>query len=246
MIRLALLALTIGLTILTSRSGVAEADCDSGATCNAAAKAALENGDREAALRAFLRQVDLATGERRTNGNDDALICDGFENLARLSIALGKPLRGNAWGQVARLKCMPNPDLQARAGDLRNMVAPDPIAGLYWSYAGYGQWSEMTLTDRGSGKFQVEWYVQRYGLVPSADAYGPAALWQFEGPGERIDGRFTVRYDGVGLDGEGTPCALDFEVQPFALVVATDLPTQCQNGGSSAYPRGTFWRVEAD
>src|SRR4051812_21550113 len=99
MIRLILLALTIAIAAISG--ALAETDCDSGRSCNIAAKAALKNGDLPGAQDAFRHQVDFATGEHNTKGGADLLICDGLKNLARLSLQLGKPLRGHAWADVA-------------------------------------------------------------------------------------------------------------------------------------------------
>jgi hypothetical protein len=191
------------------------------------------------------------------SGGSDALVCDGLENLAQLSLKLRKPLRAHAWADAAMARCAPDPDLKAivatLADELRKAPVADSIAGLYWDYAGYGQWNELTVTDRGSGHFGVQWAMKRYGLARSAETDGPASMWDFEAAGELKGGKLIVRYPRIGnLDSEGnpygeeTPCELDFGVQPFALVVETDLPEECTNGKWGPYPRGTFWHVEAE
>jgi len=217
----------------------------------------MEHGDLKTALSAYRLQTDFATGEHAMGTGNDVLVCDGFKNLADLSLELGKPLRSHAWADIDAAKCAPDPDLQAItatfAEKLRNTSAADSIAGLYWSYAGYGQWNEITVTDRGNGHFGVRWAMKRYGLVRSAETDGPASIWDFEASGELKGGKLIVRYAGLGsIDsngnpyGEGKPCELDLAVQPLALVVESDLPQECTNGEWGPYPRGTFWHVEAE
>jgi hypothetical protein len=250
------LAIALIMWCVGPERALAQANCGTAAECNAIAKTATQRGDLKTALDAYRLQTDFATGERVAGGGD-VLVCDGFKSLARLSLQLRKPLQGHAWAQVAEANCTPDPDLQAivatHAFKLQNVPTMNSIAGLYWDYAGYGQWNELTVTDRGNGHFGVQWDMKRYGLVRSAETDGPASSWAFEGTGELKGGKLIIKYPGIGsIDsagneyGEGKPCELDFAVQPFALVVETDLPPECTNGQWGPYPRGTFWRVEVE
>jgi hypothetical protein len=250
--RTAFLAFLLTLCSGGAETASAQVDCGSASECNAIAKTANERGDLPAALEAYKLQADFATGER-----NDALACDGLKSLARLSLQVGKPLRGQAWANVAEVNCPPDTGLQAIVttlkGKLRDAPRADSIAGLYWDYAGYGQWNELTVTDRGKGQFGVQWDMKRYGLIRSAEIDGPASMWDFEASGELKNGKLFLRYPGLGsLDhdgnpyGEGEPCELVLAVEPFGLVVETDLPEECTNGKWGPYPRGTSWRVEAE
>jgi hypothetical protein len=236
--RLVILVLMIGLSTLSVESGQAEAPCATGATCNAEAKAALESHHLEAALRAWWQQVNFATGE-----NDKALICNGFDQLARLSLQLGKPLRANAWAQTGAERCGNDQALANLAKEIAEALPvqdDDQTGGLYWSYAGYGAWS-VIVVDQGNGLFAVQWIVKRYGQVRSADV-GPAAIWDFEGNGRLEGDHFLIPYNA----GDNIQCVVDFLKSPHSLVLQKELPNECLIGGAGTRLYGTFRRVEAN
>jgi tetratricopeptide (TPR) repeat protein len=217
--------------------------CASAKECNDRGLSDVTAGKYQDALDAFVAAVDLATGAR----DDDALL-SAFEQLTAVNLKLGKPLMAHAWAQAALIAF----DKDARA--LKNLETaqqalqasplPTGITGTYDSYAGYGYWSELKIVEQDDGKVQTDWFMLRFGAVPSVFDYGPAAMWELSADGSFANGELTLTYEGM----DGASCRFTFKRTELAIELVSpkpeDLPQNCQTGGAGVFPWGPFWLVD--
>jgi hypothetical protein len=153
--------------------------------------------------------ADLATAQ-----GDDERLLSAFESLTAVNLKLGRPLKAHAWAQAALIQFEQAPRAIANLERARLAVTPDAdITGTYESYAGYGYWSELKILERQPGKVETEWVMLRYGAVPSAWDYGPAAMWELSAPGRYSNGDLVVTYEGM----DGAVCELAFKRAALAI-----------------------------
>lgn len=242
---------SIGLALLSAAliaappapPAVAYDICTDPADCASRAEANIAAGRDAEALDALVAEADLATG-----AGDKEHLRGALESLTAVNLKLGKPLMAHAWAQavlVAFDKDAPAlANLETAKQGLQGWTQPSSIAGTYDSYAGYGYWSELKIIEHDGGKVQTQWFMMRFGAVPSAWDYGPAAMWELSAEGQYANGNLTVTYPG----NDGAACELTFKRTDLAIEwvspKAEDLPQNCQTGGASVFPWGPFWLVD--
>lgn len=217
--------------------------CSSATDCLALGKSTELSSQPQQALDLLAAAADLATGS-----GDDQTLLSALEALTKANVEIGKPLMAHAWAQAAMIQFGDDPAAKqnlARAEEA--LPAIDPAAGIsgtYDSYAGYGDWSEMRISERTDGTVLIDWSLLRFGAVPSAYDYGPAAMWEMSADGSYRDGELIIRYagsDDSACELKFTKSGLGFEwTQPKA----EDLPEACQIGGANVFPSGQFWLVD--
>lgn len=235
-------ALGIFSAALIASDGFADYTCATLADCRREAEADIAAGRYEHALEPLVAVTDFATG-----ASDDRQLLFAFESLTSMNLTLGRPLKAHAWAQAA-VKRFPQ-DQQAlnnleRAKKALPPLPPNAFDGIYESYAGYGYWSELKIAEQSQSRFRTEWSMMRFGLVPSAWAYGPAAFWDLSAEARYSDGSFVVRYEGMS----GAPCELGFKRNGLAIEWiwprADELSQDCRIGGANVFPWGPFWLVD--
>jgi hypothetical protein len=214
--------------------------CGSPASCNSTGSKFYAQGKYKEATQNFLRQVDLATGE-----GDQASLRVGLNNLALTALRLGKPLEANAWIQVARDRIGDDSitmhNLKLIRGELSHRAGSNLI-GTYQRYAGYGRWSRLDIRMNNDRTVHLTFNIVRYGIVPSADYVGPAALGTLEADAELRDGHLEAAYAGD----KHVTCRFSLQPGELKIVVPNqDMPIQCKSwGGYNIDLNGTFWLVE--
>jgi tetratricopeptide (TPR) repeat protein len=241
--RIAVIAMIWVSGVFASHAAQAYDFCASAKECNDRGLSDVAAGKYQDALDAFLAAADLATGA----GDNDTLL-SAFEQLTAVNLKLGKPLMAHAWAQAALVAF----DKDARA--LKNLEAaqqalqasplPTGITGTYDSYAGYGYWSELKIVEQEDGKVQTDWFMMRFGAVPSAFDYGPAAMWELSADGSFANGELVLTYEGM----DGASCQFTFKRIELAIELVSpqpeDLSQNCQTGGAGVFPWGPFWLVD--
>jgi hypothetical protein len=211
--------------------------------CQRKADAEIAAGRYERAADILVAVADFATmGGTR----DDQL--SAFESLTEVNLKLHKPLMAHAWAQAALLRFEQDPralaNLEHVLPTLSATEPPSTLSGTYLAYAGYGYWSELRAVEQDDGLIRTEWFMLRYGLVPSADAYGPAAFWELTAEARLSDGNLVVRYEGR----DGIPCELGFNRKGLAIEWTWPQPDElssgCRIGGANVLPWGPFWLVD--
>jgi hypothetical protein len=241
--RLAIIGFTMVMAALTGAPAAAYDICADPADCQRKAEADITAGHDDQALDALVAEADLATGAQ-----DNEHLLSAFEQLTAVNLKLGKPLMAHAWAQAALVAF----DKDARA--LKNLETaqqalqasplPTGITGTYDSYAGYGYWSELKIVEQEDGKVQTDWFMLRFGQVPSAFDYGPAAMWELSADGQYANDELVLTYDGM----DGASCHFTFKRTELAIELVSpkpeDLPQNCQTGGAGVFPWGPFWLVD--
>jgi hypothetical protein len=124
---------------------------------------------------------------------------------------------------------------------LASLPSPRTAAGTYKKYAGYGQWSKLTLLPRAQRQFDLELSEMRYGLVFSAAEYGPAAVWNLDASAMLQGQVLVVTY----LSEDAVACHFTANVTALSIVVEQqEMSPSCLTGGYNTFPSGVFWRVE--
>ncbi len=239
-------AVIAGVLMLLASPASAYEICGSAEDCLARGQAAADN---VAALEFLTAAADLASG-----ADDQTVLFSAFEALVRRNLALAKPLVAHAWAQAARAHYVAYGD-DGRAENTRELVAlaekalppfdgERRLAGTYWGYAGHGHWSEMRISDHADGTLLMDWFLLRFGTVPSAYDYGPAAMWEMSAGGSYRTGEMIISYAGS----DDRICELKFTRAGLGLEwtypEAQDLPQACRIGGANVFPHGHFWLVD--
>jgi hypothetical protein len=214
--------------------------CGSPANCNAAGTKLYVQGKYEDAARFFLRQVDLATGEK-----DQASLRIGLNNLAMTALRLGKPFEANAWAQVARDRFGDDSITMHNLASIQSEPSHQTssnLNGTYQRYQGYGRWSRLDVHTNVDGTLRLNFNIVRYGIVPSASYVGPAASGTLEANAVFKNGHLEAAYAGS----ENVTCRLPLQPSKLAIVIPNQDPSvHCNSwGGHNTYLDGTFWLVE--
>ncbi len=217
--------------------------CASATDCLALGESIELSRQPQQALDLLAAAADLATGS-----GDDQTLLSAFEGLTKANIELGKPLMAHAWAQAAMIHFGDNPAAKENLARAQQALpAIDPAAGIsgtYDSYAGYGNWSEMRISARADGTLLMDWFLQRFGAVPSAYDYGPAAMWEMSADGAYRNGEMTISYAGS----DDKTCELKFTKSDLGFEwtypKAEDLSEACRIGGANVFPWGPFWLVD--
>jgi hypothetical protein len=239
-------AIGVGLlaVALAGSSSFAYDICTDLADCQRKAEADIAAGQYEQALEALVAVADLAAGE-----GDDARSLFAFESLTAINLKVGKPLMAHAWAQAALIRFEGNSRARANLENAKQALgAASPagsISGTYESYAGHGYWSELKILEQEPGKVRTKWFMMRFGAVPSAWDYGPAAMWELSADGRYSNGELVITYEGS----DGSACELAFKRTKLAIEwvspTVEDFPRKCRTGGANVLPFGPFWLVDS-
>ncbi len=217
--------------------------CSSATDCLALGESTGLSGQPQQALDLLVAAADLATGS-----GDNQTLLSALEGLTTANIELGKPLMAHAWAQAAMIQFGDDPAAKENLARAQAALpAIDPAAGIsgtYESYAGYGNWSEMRISAHTDGTLLMDWALLRFGAVPSADDYGPAAMWEMSADGSYRNGEMIINYAGSNdstCELKFTKSGLGFE---WTYPKAEDLPEACRIGGANVFPWGPFWLVD--
>jgi hypothetical protein len=227
-------------TALTIESRAYEI-CADLADCQRKAEADMAADKNEDALEALVAVADLATGAR-----DYSRLRFAFESLTSINLKLGRPLKAHAWAQAAAARFEQDARSLANLERARHALPPlsaDVISGTYESYAGYGYWSTLKIAKHGTNDVRTEWFMIRYGSVPSAWDYGPVAFWELSAKAHYSDRGLIITYKGLSR----AYCQLGFKRNGLAfewVPPEEDLSFDCRTGGANVLPWGPFWLVD--
>jgi tetratricopeptide (TPR) repeat protein len=220
--------------------GAVAQNCNSASDCNSKGTKLYAQSKFVQAIKYFEKQADLATGKE-----DKINLRTALNNLAIANLKIGNVLLANAWIQEAK-------DLYADdkatsfnyeliEKELKKTNIPSSITGTFSRYAGYGRWSTLEIVELKKGKLRIELYLQRFGLVESAEWSGPAAYWELSADVFLAENNLTIKYQGS----DEKECAIRMKRENEIKIVAPwqDLTERCETGGYNTYVHGTYWRT---
>jgi hypothetical protein len=214
--------------------------CISANDCNSKGTVFYNQGKYKKAIKLFIKQADLATGKEDKNNLRVAL-----NNLALANLKLGNVLLANAWIQVAKEYYTDDKitlfNYALITKQLNKINKPLAITGRYSRYAGYGEWSNLEIKELKKGIFKVHLYLQRYGVIESAEESGPAAYWDLYADGYLDGDNLIIKYKGLNEK----DCAITMEKENIKFVAPRhNLNEECETGGYNTYVDGTYWLTD--
>ena len=229
----------IFLAVMFFPYGAGAQSCNSASDCNLKGTKLYEQGKIVKAIALFEKQADFATGK-----DDEKNLRTALNNLALANLKIGNVLFANAWIQEAKERYADDKatlfNYELIEKKLKTTEMPSSITGTYSRYAGYGRWSTLEITESKKGKVSINLYIERYGLVESAEESGPAAYWKLSANGSLDVDKLTIKYEGEGK----TKCEIAMKWEDIRIVAPDqNLPEQCQLGGYNTYVDGTYWRT---
>lgn len=224
--------------------------CANASECLRLGRSAVEADQSEKALDYLVASADLASG-----AYDRSTLLSAFVLLTNANLKMNRPLVAHAWAQAALEYFEGSGTPQEATSALDNLarvksVLPPldgnrGVAGTYQGYAGHGYWSEMKVARREDGEILMDWSLIRFGTVPSAYDYGPAAVWDMSATGTYDGGDLIITYEGL----DGGNCTITFGVSVLSLTFLAPSPEEfsqaCRTGGANVLPWGPFWLVDA-
>lgn len=214
--------------------------CSSASDCNSKGTKLYTQGKFVQAIEYFEKQADLATGKE-----DKLNLRTALNNLAIANLKIGNVLLANAWIQEAKELYADDKatsfNYELIGKELKKTNIPSSITGTYSRYAGYGRWSTLEIVEPKEGKLSIELYLQRFGLVKSAEESGPAAYWELSADGFLTEKNLIIKYQGI----DKKECEIRMKREDDIKIVAPwqDLTEKCQTGGYNSYVHGTYWRT---
>ena len=222
--------------------GAVAQSCNSASNCNSKGTKLYAQGKFVQAIKYFEKQADLATGKE-----DEKNLKTALNNLALANLKMGNILLANAWIQEAKelyaddKATLFNYELIEK--EIKKTNIPSSITGTYSRYAGYGRWSTLKIVELKNGILKIELYLQRFGLVESAEESGPAAYWELSADGFFAENNLTIKYQGI----DEKECAIRMKREDDIKIEAPrqNLTERCEIGGYNTYVHGTYWRTSA-
>ncbi|SFP06335.1 hypothetical protein SAMN05216601_10540 [Ectopseudomonas composti] len=226
-----LLPLLLGLTVAVQASE----ECATAVQCNQVGTAAYQDGRYEQAIGAFERQL------RRAEEGDTAQLELALNNLILASLRSGQTGMARAWLGVALDNNLSGSSTRLHLGKVAEALDYPTLAasptGRYLRYGGSAVWSELLISEDGSGGYLASFSPLRAGA--RVEEYGPAAIGELDG--KLVGDEVQMRLQDAGL---GSDCAVQLLREGIELRVQEVFADGCQDyGGMGISVGGRYIKV---
>ncbi|MDH1620122.1 tetratricopeptide repeat protein [Pseudomonas chengduensis] len=228
------------LPLLLGLAGAVQAteECATAVQCNQVGSAAYQDGRFEQAIEAFERQL------RRVEDDDTAQLELALNNLILANLRAGDAGMARAWLGVALDNNLSGASTRlhlrkvAEALDYPALSA-SPVGRYlrYLRYGGQAVWSELLISEDGSGGYHASFSPVRAGA--RVEEYGPAAIGELDG--KLVGDGVQMRLEDAGL---GSGCAVQLLREGIELRVQEVFAEGCQDyGGMGISVGGRYIKV---
>lgn len=214
-------------------------DCTTVAACNQQGTAAYKAKNYDVAIGHFENQIDFA--ERAEDEKAQLL---AFNNLALAHLKKGEPLRAKAWLEEAAEIDPADKATLFNRGEVDKALAKSParppIAGVYNSYIGGGQWNFIELEAKGKDTYKMTLLALRLGNAWRE--WGPAGIGELEAD-LKVEGDKATFNEKFEYADEA--CKIEFNfVAPDEMEVEQWTPDMSCGFGNAVAATGYYYRVE--
>lgn len=215
---------------------LAEESCATAAQCNQAGTAAYQAGRFDQAIEAFERQL------RRVERDDAVGLELAVNNLMLANLRAGDAGMARAWLQLALDSNLSGSATRHNLAKVSqaldySALSASPV-GRYLRYGGQAVWSELQISEDGSGGYLANFAPLRAGA--RVEEYGPAAIGGLEG--KLVGDAVQMRLEDAG----GSDCAVQLLREGIHMQVLEVFADGCQDyGGMGISVGGSYIKVRS-